>query len=67
VRNDLDHILHCLGGGYWLDCLGDVFGDGVKTSPLDKVTISDINTPLVTTNYHAFNNQRGLRIPQMSP
>jgi hypothetical protein len=28
VSYDLDYILHCLDGGYWLDCLGDVFGDG---------------------------------------
>jgi hypothetical protein len=39
----------------------------VKTFTLDKVTISDISTPLETISYHAFNNQRGLRIPQMSP
>jgi hypothetical protein len=67
VNYDLDYILHCLVGGYWLDCLGDVFGDGVKTFTLDKVTISNINTPLETISYHAFNNQRGFRIPQMSP
>jgi hypothetical protein len=67
VRNDLDHILHRLDSGYWLDCLGDVFRDAVKTFTLDKVTISDINTPLVTISYHAANNKRGFRIPQMPP
>ena len=67
AENDLDYILHHLGGGYWLDCLGDVFRDGVKTFTLDKVTISDINTPLVTISYHAANNKRGFRIPQMPP
>ena len=67
VSYDLDYILHHLGGGYWLDCLGDVFRDGVKTFTVDKVTISNIKTLLETISYHAFNNQRGLRIPQMSP
>ena len=32
VSYDLDYILHCLVGGYWLDRLGDVFGDGVTSS-----------------------------------
>jgi hypothetical protein len=32
VSYDLDYILHRLVSGYWLDCLGDVFRDGVTSS-----------------------------------